>query len=153
MLELNELAPDFTLLDQNGNQHKLSDYRGKKVILYFYPKDDTPGCTTEACQFNEILPNFQGTEAVVLGISADTPESHKKFAEKYNLNFTLLSDPEKEVIQKYGVWKEKNMYGKKTFGIVRTTFIIDEEGKIRKIYNKVKADGHAQKVIEDIKTL
>ncbi len=153
MLELNELAPDFTLLDQNGNQHKLSDYRGKKVILYFYPKDDTPGCTTEACQFNEILPNFQGTEAVVLGISADTPESHKKFAEKYNLNFTLLSDPEKEVIQKYGVWKEKNMYGKKTFGIVRTTFIIDEEGKIRKIYNNVKADGHAQKVIEDIKTL
>jgi len=107
MLELNELAPDFTLLDQNGNQHKLSDYRGKKVILYFYPKDDTPGCTTEACQFNEILPNFQRTEAVVLGISADTPESHKKFAEKYNLNFTLLSDPEKEVIQKYGVWKEK----------------------------------------------
>jgi peroxiredoxin Q/BCP len=153
MLELNELAPDFTLLDQNGNQHKLSDYRGKKVILYFYPKDDTPGCTTEACQFNEILPNFQETEAVVLGISADTPESHKKFAEKYNLNFTLLSDPEKEVIQKYGVWKEKNMYGKKTFGIVRTTFIIDEEGKIRKIYNNVKADGHAQKVIEDIKTL
>jgi peroxiredoxin Q/BCP len=153
MLELNELAPDFTLLDQNGNQHKLSDYRGKKVILYFYPKDDTPGCTTEACQFNEILPNFQGTEAVVLGISADTPESHKKFAEKYNLNFTLLSDPEKEVIQKYGVWKEKNMYGKKTFGIVRTTIIIDEEGKIRKIYNNVKADGHAQKVIEDIKTL
>lgn len=144
MLELNELAPDFTLLDQNGNQHKLSDYRGKKVILYFYPKDDTPGCTTEACQFNEILPNFQGTEAVVLGISADTPESHKKFAEKYNLNFTLLSDPEKEVIQKYGVWKEKNMYGKKTFGIVRTTFIIDEEGKIRKIYNNVKADGHAR---------
>lgn len=153
MLELNDLAPDFRLLDQNGNQHKLSDYRGKKVILYFYPKDDTPGCTTEACQFNEILPNFQGTEAVVLGISADTPESHKKFAEKYNLNFTLLSDPEKEVIQKYGVWKEKNMYGKKTFGIVRTTFIIDEEGKIRKIYNNVKADGHAQKVIEDIKTL
>lgn len=153
MLELNELAPDFTLLDQNGNQHKLSDYRGKKVILYFYPKDDTPGCTTEACQFNEILPNFQETEAVVLGISADTPESHKKFAEKYNLNFTLLSDPEKEVIQKYGVWKEKNMYGKKTFGIVRTTFIIDEEGKIRKIYHNVKADGHAQKVIEDIKTL
>jgi len=153
MLELNELAPDFTLLDQNGNQHKLSDYRGKKVILYFYPKDDTPGCTTEACQFNEILPNFQRTEAVVLGISADTPESHKKFAEKYNLNFTLLSDPDKEVIQKYGVWKEKNMYGKKTFGIVRTTFIIDEEGKIRKIYNNVKADGHAQKVIEDIKTL
>jgi len=126
---------------------------GKKVILYFYPKDDTPGCTTEACQFNEILPNFQRTEAVVLGISADTPESHKKFAEKYNLNFTLLSDPDKEVIQKYGVWKEKNMYGKKTFGIVRTTFIIDEEGKIRKIYNNVKADGHAQKVIEDIKTL
>jgi peroxiredoxin Q/BCP len=153
MLELNELAPDFRLLDQNGNQHKLSDYRGKKVILYFYPKDDTPGCTTEACQFNEILPNFQGTEAVVLGISADTPESHKKFAEKYNLNFTLLSDPEKEVIQKYGVWKEKNMYGKKTFGIVRTTFIIDEEGKIRKIYNNVKADRHAQKVIEDFKTL
>jgi peroxiredoxin Q/BCP len=153
MLELNELAPDFRLLDQNGNQHKLSDYRGKKVILYFYPKDDTPGCTTEACQFNEILPNFQGTEAVVIGISADTPESHKKFAEKYNLNFTLLSDPEKEVIQKYGVWKEKNMYGKKTFGIVRTTFIIDEEGKIRKIYNNVKADRHAQKVIEDIKTL
>jgi len=153
MLELNELAPDFTLLDQNGNQHKLSDYRGKKVILYFYPKDDTPGCTTEACQFNEILPNFQRTEAVVLGISADTPESHKKFAEKYNLNFTLLSDPDKEVIQKYGVWKEKNMYGKKTFGIVRTTFIIDEEGKIRKIYKNVKADGHAKKVIEDIKTL
>lgn len=153
MLEVGTDAPDFTLVDADGKSHKLSDYKGKIVVLYFYPKDDTPGCTKEACQFTDNFPKFQSINATVIGISADKPESHKKFQEKYNLKVLLLSDPEKEVIQKYGVWQEKNMYGKKTFGIVRTTYIIDENGKIIKVYKNVKADGHAEKVAEDLKNL
>lgn len=153
MLEVGQIAPDFALLDAHGNQHKLSDFKGKKVVLYFYPKDDTPGCTKEACQFTDNFPKFENINAVVIGISADKPESHKKFIDKYGLKVLLLSDPEKEVIQKYGVWQEKNMYGKKNFGIVRSTYIIDEEGKIIKVYKNVKADGHAEKVAEDLSNL
>ncbi len=153
MLEVGQIAPNFTLSDAYGNQHKLGDFRGKKIVLYFYPKDDTPGCTKEACQFTENFPKFENVNAIVIGISADKPESHKKFIDKYGLKILLLSDPGKEVIQKYGVWQEKNMYGKKTFGIVRSTYIIDEEGKIIKIYKNVKADGHAEKVVEDLTNL
>ena len=139
MLETGIPAPDFTLLDQDGNSHSLSDYRGQKVVLYFYPKDSTSGCTKQACNFTELLPHFREKGAVVLGVSKDSVSSHKKFQEKYNLGFTLLSDPEKEVIQLYDVWKEKNMYGKKTMGVVRTTYLIDENGVIIRALGKVNA--------------
>lgn len=139
MLEIGKKAPDFKLLDQNGEKRSLKDYRGKKVVLYFYSKDMTSGCTKQACSFSELYPQFKEKDAVVLGVSKDSVASHKKFEEKYNLSFTLLSDPELEVIKKYDVYKEKNMYGKKTMGVVRTTYLIDEKGIIVKAFSNVKA--------------
>ncbi|MDY5025342.1 MAG: peroxiredoxin [Oliverpabstia sp.] len=147
MLETGIKAPDFELLDQNGIVHKLSDYAGKKVILYFYPKDNTPGCTKQACGFGELYPQFQEKDAVVLGVSKDSVTSHKKFEEKYGLPFILLSDTELTVIQAYDVWKEKNMYGKKTMGVVRTTYLIDEEGIILKAFGKVKAAENPEQML------
>lgn len=139
MLETGIKAPDFTLLNQDGESVTLSQYLGKKVILYFYPKDNTPGCTKQACGFAQLYPDFNEKGAVILGVSKDSVKSHKKFQEKYQLPFTLLSDPELQVIQAYDVWKEKNMYGKKVMGVVRTTYLINEEGIIEKAYTKVKA--------------
>lgn len=139
MLEIGTSAPDFTLPDQNGELHRLSDYRGQKVILYFYPKDMTSGCTKQACGFGELYPQFREKGAVVLGVSKDTVASHKKFEEKYGLPFLLLSDPDKTVLQAYDVWKEKMNYGKVTLGVVRTTYLIDETGVIIRAFDKVKA--------------
>ena len=139
MLEAGTKAPDFELPDQNGVMHTLKEYRGKKVVLYFYPKDNTPGCTRQACGFGELYPQFLEKDAVVIGISRDSTASHKKFEEKYNLPFVLLSDVNLEAIQAYDVWQEKNMYGKKTMGVVRTTYLIDEEGVITKALGTVKA--------------
>lgn len=150
MLEVGTKAPSFTLPDQDGNVHTLEDYRGKKVVLYFYPKDNTPGCTKQACGFAELYPQFVEKGAVVLGISKDTVASHKKFQEKYGLPFTILSDTEKEVIQAYDVWKEKTMYGKKVFGVVRTTYLIDEEGTIVKAFGKVKAAENPSQMLETL---
>jgi len=148
MLETGIKAPDFALPDQNGDMHSLSDYRGKKVILYFYPKDNTSGCTKQACGFGERYPQFLEKGAVVLGVSKDSVASHKKFEEKYSLPFTLLSDTEKEVIQMYDVWKEKKNYGKVTMGVVRTTYLIDEEGTIIKAMDKVKAADNPAQMLE-----
>ncbi len=139
MLEIGTKAPEFTLPDQNGEPHSLSDYRGEKVILYFYPRDNTPGCSKQACAFGELYPQFREKGAVVLGVSKDSVASHKKFEEKYGLPFTLLSDVEKEVIRAYDVWKEKKNYGKVSMGVVRTTYLIDENGVIVKAFDKVKA--------------
>ncbi len=139
MLEVGTMAPDFALPDQNGTIRRLLDFRGQKVVLYFYPKDMTAGCTKQACGFGELYPQFREKGAVVLGISKDTVASHKKFAEKYNLPFLLLSDPERTVIEAYGVWQEKKLYGRTTMGVVRTTYLIDEAGIIRKAMGKVKA--------------
>ena len=139
MLEVGTKAPDFTLPDQNGKDHSLSDYAGRKVILYFYSKDMTSGCTRQACGFAELYPQFREKGAAVIGVSRDTVASHKKFEEKYGLPFVLLSDVEKTVIQAYDVWKEKNNYGKVTMGVVRTTYLIDETGTIVKAMGKVKA--------------
>ncbi len=146
MLEAGSAAPDFTLRDQDGNERKLSDYRGKKVILYFYPKDNTPGCTKEACSLRDAKESLEGHNAVILGVSRDSVESHKKFIEKQNLNFTLLSDPDHEVMQEYGAWGEKVLYGKKSVGTIRITYIIDEEGKVEKAYAKVNTATHGQDV-------
>ncbi|MDD6691257.1 MAG: thioredoxin-dependent thiol peroxidase [Lachnospiraceae bacterium] len=139
MLEVGTMAPDFALPDQNGTIRRLLDFRGQKVVLYFYPKDMTAGCTKQACGFGELYPQFREKGAVVLGISKDTVASHKKFAEKYNLPFLLLSDPERTVIEAYGVWQEKKLYGRTTMGVVRTTYLIDEAGIIQKAMGKVKA--------------
>ena len=135
-------APDFTLPDQNGEPHTLSQYRGKRVILYFYPKDNTSGCTKQACGFAELYPHFREKGAVILGVSRDSVASHKKFEEKYGLPFPLLSDPELTVIRAYDVWQEKTNYGKKTMGVVRTTYLIDENGVIVRSLAKVKAAGN-----------
>lgn len=151
MLEAGKKAPAFSLQDGNGKKVSLSDFKGKKVVLYFYPKDMTSGCTQEACDFRDALPNFKKIKTDVLGISIDSVASHKKFAEKYDLPFTLLSDEKKEVVEKYGVWKEKSMYGKKYMGIERTTFILDEYGKIQNIFPKVKVAGHVAEVMEALK--
>ncbi|HVO74462.1 MAG TPA: thioredoxin-dependent thiol peroxidase [Ignavibacteriaceae bacterium] len=151
MLEEGKKAPVFTLKDQDGKKVSLKDFNGKKVVLYFYPKDDTPGCTKEACSFRDNLPDFRNVNAVILGVSPDSVESHKKFAGKYNLPFTLLSDESRQVIEKYDVWKEKNNYGKKYMGVERTTFLIDEEGTILKIFPKVKVDGHDKELLEALK--
>ena len=150
MLEVGTKAPDFALLDQNGNTVSLSDYKGKKVVLYFYPRDNTPGCTKQACGFAENYPQFIEKGAVVLGVSKDTVASHKKFEEKYQLPFTLISDPELVAIQAYDVWKEKNMYGKKVMGVVRTTYLIDEEGMIVKAFGKVKAVDNPIQMLNEI---
>lgn len=150
MLEAGTKAPDFTLMDQNGNEVSLSDYQGKKVVLYFYSKDNTAGCTKQACSFGELYPQFMEKGAVVLGISKDTVKSHEKFAEKFSLPFTILADPELGVIQAYDVWKEKNMYGKKVMGVVRTTYLIDETGVITKVFAKVKADKNAEQMLSEL---
>lgn len=150
LLEVGTKAPDFTLPDQNGEMHSLSDYRGKKVILYFYPKDMTSGCTKEACGFAERYPQFQEKGAVVLGVSRDSVASHKKFEQKYSLPFTLLSDEDRKVIEAYGVWQEKKLYGKTTMGVVRSTYLIDEEGTIVKAMGKVKAADNPQQMLDEI---
>ena len=152
-LVVGDKAPAFKLKNQDGELISLSDLKEKPVVLYFYPKEDTPGCTKEACNFRDEFPKFGKMKAEIIGISADSIESHKKFAEKYKLPFNLLSDEKKEVIEKYGVWQQKSMYGKKYMGIVRTTFIIDSSGKIRKIFPKVKVDEHNKEVIEALKEL
>ena len=150
MLEIGTKAPDFTLPDQNGNMHSLSEYRGKKVILYFYPKDNTPGCTKQACGFAERYLQFTEKSAVVLGISKDSVASHKKFEEKYGLPFTLLADPELAAIQAYDVWQEKKNYGKTYMGVVRTTYLIDEKGKIVKAFDKVKAADNPEQMLGEL---
>ena len=147
MLEKGMTAPDFTLPDKDGNQVSLSDFRGRKVVLYFYPKDNTPGCTRQACAFAAAYGEFEKKKAIVIGISKDNVSSHVKFAEKYSLPFVLLSDPELQAIQAYGVWQEKKLYGKTSMGIVRTTFLIDEQGEIVKIMSKVKPDTNAADVL------
>lgn len=151
MLEVGTKAPDFSLPDQNGEMHRLSDYVGKKVILYFYPKDNTPGCTKQACGFSELYPQFLEKDAIVLGISKDSVASHKKFEEKYNLSFTLLSDTELDAIQAYDVWKEKKNYGKVYMGVVRTTYLIDEKGVIEKAFSNVRAAENPGKMLEELK--
>ena len=148
MPEEGKKAPAFKLKDQNGKTISLSDFAGKNVVLYFYPKDNTSGCTAEACNFRDEFPSFKNIDAVILGVSPDSVESHKKFAEKYNLPFTLLSDENKEVLEKYGVWKEKSMYGRKYMGVERTTYVIDKSGKIKKIFSKVKVPDHNKEVLE-----
>ena len=150
MLEVGTKAPNFTLPDQNGDLHSLSEYRGKKVILYFYPKDNTPGCTKQACGFAERYPKFTEKGAVVLGISKDSVASHKKFEEKYGLPFTILSDPELVAIQAYDVWQEKKNYGKTYMGVVRTTYLIDENGKIVKAFDKVKAADNPEQMLGEL---
>ena len=139
MLECHAHAPEFALQNQNGDEVRLEDYRGKKVVLYFYPKDNTAGCTAQACGFAELYPHFREKGAVILGVSKDSVASHKRFEEKYGLPFTLLSDPELSVIKAYGVWQEKKLYGKVSMGVVRTTYLIDEQGMIVKALGKVKA--------------
>jgi len=145
-----DVAPDFALADQNGATVRLSDFHGKRVVLYFYPKDDTPGCTKEACGFRDDYSAFTKKDVVILGVSPDDPKSHKKFVDKYELPFTLLADTEKSVCQAYDVWKEKNMYGRKSMGVERTTFVIGPDGKIAKVFPKVKVEGHITKVLESI---
>ncbi|HET9641578.1 MAG TPA: thioredoxin-dependent thiol peroxidase [Candidatus Paceibacterota bacterium] len=146
-----ELAPDFSLPDQNGKTHSLSDYRGSWVLLYFYPKDDTPGCTIEACAIRDQFDYFKTADAVILGVSTDSVESHKRFAEKYSLPFTLLSDVNKEVVGRYGVFGEKKFMGKTYMGTKRTSFLINPEGKIERVYENVKPEIHADEVARDLK--
>lgn len=148
MLQEGMQAPQFTLADKDGNNVSLSDFLGKKVVVYFYPKDNTPGCTRQACGYAAEYENFARKNAVVIGISKDSVQSHAKFAEKFNLPFILLSDPGLQAIQAYGVWQEKKLYGKVSMGVVRTTFVIDEQGKILKIMPKVKPDTNAAEVLE-----
>ena len=151
--ETGKKAPAFTLKNQKDEKVKLSDFDGKWKVLYFYPKDDTPGCTTEACEFTDGIRKFDKLDAVVLGVSPDSVESHQKFIKKHNLKLTLLSDPDHKVMEKYGAWGTKNMYGKISEGVIRSTFIIDPEGKIAHSWAKVKAAGHAEKVREKIEEL
>ena len=147
LLEVGTKAPDFSLQDKDGNTVHLSDYLGKKVVLYFYPKDNTPGCTRQACAFAASYEQFKTLDAVVIGVSKDSVKSHQNFAEKYNLPFLLLSDPERKAIEPYGVWQEKKMCGKNSMGVVRTTFIIDENGMIEKVMPKVKPDTNAEEIL------
>ncbi len=146
-------APAFTLPNAEGKKVSLKDFLGKKVVLYFYPKDMTSGCTREACDFRDEFPNFGKLDAVVIGISADPEEMHRKFKGKYDLPFELLSDTGKEVLEKYGVWKEKSMYGRKYMGIERTTFVIDGKGVVRKVFPKVKVAGHIEEVLKTLKEI
>ena len=147
MLEVGMKAPDFTLLDKRGNSVSLSDFLGKKVVLYFYPKDSTPGCTRQACAFAQNHSNFEEKNVVVIGVSKDSVASHLKFAEKYELPFVLLSDPELQAIQAYGVWQEKKLYGKVSMGVVRSTYLIDEQGVIEKVMPKVKPDTNTAEIL------
>jgi len=151
-MDINDKAPAFTLQDQNGKEMSLKDFQGKYIVLYFYPRADTPGCTIEACEFRDSYKKIEKTGAVILGISPDTPKAQKKFEEKFELPFTLLADADKTVCNAYGVIQEKNMYGKKVMGVARTTFIIGPDGKIKHIFHKVKPEGHAAEVLEYLKT-
>ena len=151
MLEKGMKAPDFTLCDKEGNKVSLSDFLGKKVVLYFYPKDNTPGCTRQACAFASAYNDFHNVNVQVIGISKDSTSSHKKFAEKYDLPFILLSDPNLSAIKAYDVWQEKKLYGKVSYGVVRTTYIIDEEGNIEKVMPKVKPDTNATEILDALK--
>lgn len=153
MIEVGQPAPDFTLDDQKGEPVTLSELKGKPVVLYFYPKDDTPGCTKEACAFRDARAAYEKAGAQVIGVSPDTSKSHEKFAAKYDLPFTLVADTDHHACESYGVWQEKNMYGKKSMGVVRTTFVIDREGIVRKVFPRVKVDGHADAVLEALHAL
>lgn len=148
MLQIGMKAPEFTLLNQNGESVRLSDYRGKKVVVYFYPKDNTPGCSRQACAFAAAYEGFRSKDIVVIGISKDSIASHLKFTQKYELPFILLSDPDLQAIEAYGVWQEKKMYGKVSMGVVRSTFIIDENGIIEKVMMKVKPDTNAAEILQ-----
>lgn len=150
MLEIGTKAPDFKLIADNGKSYSLKDFKGKKLILYFYPKDMTSGCTAEACDFRDNIEIFSNKNSVVIGVSKDNAESHKKFKTKYNLPFTLLSDENLEMLKAYNVWKEKSMYGKKYMGIERTTYIIDEKGIIKEVFGKVKVKGHIQEILNKL---
>ena len=152
-LKTGQKAPAFSLLNQNEKKNSLADYTGMWVVLYFYPKDDTPGCTTEACDFTSGLKGFEKLSAVVLGVSPDSPESHREFIAKFNLKITLLSDPDKKALTRYGAWGMKKMYGKEIEGVIRSTFIIDPQGRIAHVWYDVKADGHAEKVRERLAEL
>lgn len=151
--EIGKKAPDFTAATDGGGKIKLSDHRGKNVILYFYPKDDTPGCTKEACGFRDAKPNFSKAKAVVLGVSKDSVARHDKFRDKYDLNFPLLSDEDGEICEKYGTWIEKSLYGRKYMGIDRATFLIDAKGVVRNVWRKVKVPGHVDEVLAALKAL
>jgi thioredoxin-dependent peroxiredoxin len=153
MVQEGKKAPEFELESSEGGEVKLKDLRGKTVVLYFYPKDDTPGCTREACAFRDNQAALKKRGVVVLGVSGDSLASHEKFKSKYRLNFPLLSDPDKAVAKKYGAWGEKVLYGKKTVGMIRSTFVIDGEGVVRKVFPRVKVDGHAEKVLEAVAAL
>lgn len=152
-IEEGKKAPAFTLTADDGSKVKLSDLAGAPIVLYFYPKDDTPGCTKEACAFRDRQKELTKLGAKVFGVSPDTVESHVKFRDKYKLNFPLLADPDHKIAEKYGAWREKNMYGKKTMGIQRSTYVIDAEGKVAKVWKRVQVDGHDAKVIEALKAL
>lgn len=152
-LEEGDLAPDFTLPDQTGKPHTLADYRGRWVLIYFYPRDDTPGCTKEACAIRDNFPAFGKLDAQVLGVSSDSVTSHARFAQKYDLPFTLLADEEKQVVRQYGVWGEKKSFGKTFLGTRRMSYLIDPQGKIARVYRKVKPEAHAEQVLQDIEAL
>jgi peroxiredoxin Q/BCP len=153
MVKEGNKAPAITLKDQDGTKVTLNDFKGQNVVLYFYPKDNTSGCTKEACNFRDDFPHFGKMNAVILGVSPDSVESHNKFAGKYDLPFKLLSDEKKEVIEKYGVWKEKSMNGKKNMGVERSTFIIDKNGKVKKVFRKVKVADHNKEVTDALKEI
>ena len=148
LLSPGDKAPDFRTSDQDGEAVSLKDFRGRKVVLYFYPKDDTPGCTKEACSFRDGFAAFRRRKVEVLGVSVDDEKSHRKFAEKYSLPFRLLADPEKKIVKTYGVWGEKSMYGRKYMGTLRVTYLIDEKGQIAAVWPKVKPDGHAEEILD-----
>src|SRR4051812_5687369 len=153
MVEISQPAPDFTLADQDGCEVTLSKLRGTPVVLYFYPKDDTPGCTREACAFRDARADYEKAGARVIGVSPDAPASHRKFADKYELPFTLVADTDRKVCEQYGVWKEKILYGKKSMGVERTTFLIDGGGIVRKVFPRVKVDGHSDAVLDAVRSL
>lgn len=153
MLKAGTEAPDFLLHDKDGKEIKLSDFAGKKVVVYFYPKDNTPGCTRQACAFRDTYEDFRKKDVIVIGISKDSEKSHQKFVEKFNLPFLLLSDPELQAIQAFGVWQEKKMYGKISMGVVRSAFIINEDGKIEKVFEKAKPDTNAQEILDYLKNV
>lgn len=153
LIDPGKKAPAFSLKDQDGKTHKLADYAGKPVVIYFYPKDDTPGCTKESCEFRDNLPHFRKSKAAVFGVSILDEKSKKKFADKFDLNFPLLADADHAVAEKYGVWQEKSLYGRKFMGIVRTTYLIGADGKVAKRWDNVKVDGHAEDVLAAVKAL
>ena len=153
MIEPGKKVPAFTLKDQNGKSHSLTDYAGRPVVLYFYPKDDTPGCTKETCDFRDHLPRFKTAKAAVFGVSILDQASKARFASKYDVNFPLLADTDHAVAEKYGVWQQKSLYGRKFMGNVRTTYLIDADGKVARRWDNVKVDGHAEDVLEAVKEL